>query len=109
MLSHETSLSAGVAILFSLCVSGQPVMIEIMLGRNLHLDITLGETSFTFLMFMHQVLVKIICKLSDALLQCPQVNVVFMQGDFNCTINSVLDRNHDEPHPLSAGILKKSS
>ncbi len=22
----------------------------------------------------------------------------------NCTINSVLDRNHNEPHPLSAGI-----
>ncbi len=41
------------------------------------------------------------------MLQCPQENVVFMQGDFNCTINSVLDRNHNEPHPLSAEILKK--
>ncbi len=27
-------------------------------------------------------------------------------GDFNCTINPDLDRNHDEPHPSSAEILK---
>lgn len=108
-LSHGTNLSAGVAILFSSRIVNQPVMVEIMPGRILRVDITLGEIDYMFFNVyapsVGQERVVFFGKLSDALLQCPQDNIVVMGGDFNCTINQFLDRNHDEPHPLSAGIL----
>lgn len=37
------------------------------------------------------------------MLQCPQGNIVVLGGDFNCTVNSCLDRNHHS----SAESLKK--
>lgn len=46
-------------------------------------------------------------KLSAALSQCTLDNMVVEGGDFNCTINPDLDRNHDEPHTSSAEIKKK--
>lgn len=45
-------------------------------------------------------------KLSDALSHCPRDNIVILGGDFNCTLNQQLDRNHNEPHPSSAKSLK---
>jgi len=109
-LSHGTNLNAGVAMLFSSRIGNQPSMVEIMPGRILRVEITLGEIDYTFFNVyapsVGQERVIFFGKLSDALLQCPQDNVVVMGGDFNCTINAFLDRNHDEPHPVSAGILK---
>jgi len=48
LLSHGTNLSAGVAMLFSPRIGNQPVMVEIMPGRILRVDITLGEIDYTF-------------------------------------------------------------
>ena len=30
-----------------------------------------------------------------------------MGGDFNCTVNEILDRNHAEPHPVSQHALRQ--
>ncbi len=110
IMSHGTNLSAGVAILFSACVCNQPVMFEIIPGRLLRVDIMVGQMEFSFFNVYapnvgqeRKIFFK---KLSDALSQCPQDNIVVIGGDFNCTINPDLDRNHDEPHPSSAEILK---
>ena len=32
---------------------------------------------------------------------------LFLGGDFNCTENEVLDRNHAEPHPASQHALRQ--
>lgn len=84
-------------------------MLEIMPGIILHVHITLGEIDYTFFYVyawnVGQEHVLFFGKHSDALLQCPQDNVV-MGVIFNCTINPTLDRNHDEPHPLSDETFK---
>nr|BAC82606.1 pol-like protein [Takifugu rubripes] len=36
-----------------------------------------------------------------------QDEFLFMGGDFNCTVNARLDRNHLEPHPASSARLKR--
>lgn len=111
LLSHGTNLSAGVAILFSSRVGTQPVAVEIIPGRILRADIVFGDTNFSFFNVyapnVGQERISFLKTLSDALLQCPQGNIVVLGGDFNCTINSYLDRNHDEPHHPSAESLKK--
>ena len=33
--------------------------------------------------------------------------VLFVGGDFNCTENNRLDRNHKEPHPASQSVLRQ--
>jgi len=45
-------------------------------------------------------------KLSDELMKYLQDNNVIIGGDFNCTVDHILDRNHEEPHPGSADVFK---
>lgn len=109
-LSHGTNLSAGVAVLLSPKITCKPNIIEVVQGRILRVDLTLGDKPFSFfnvyapndgkerMLFFNQ--------LADALAVCPQGNVVLVGGDHNCTENHVIDRNHDEPHPQSAEVLK---
>ncbi len=86
-------------------------MVEIIPGRILRVDMVFGNTNFSFINVyapnVGQERISFFKTLSDALLQCPQGNVVVLGGDFNCTVNSYLDRNHDEPHHSSAESLKK--
>lgn len=41
-----------------------------------------------------------------ALSDISQDRMIVFTGDFNCTIDHTLDRNHEEPHSQSADVLK---
>ncbi|KAJ4948663.1 hypothetical protein JOQ06_020193, partial [Pogonophryne albipinna] len=44
-------------------------------------------------------------KLNHTLSTCDSEEYLFLGGDFNCTENPVLDRNHQEPHAASKSAL----
>ena len=46
-------------------------------------------------------------KLREVLSDCAPEDFLFLGGDFNCTENALLDRNHAEPHPGSQQVLKQ--
>ena len=46
-------------------------------------------------------------KLKDTLSTCDSEEYLFLGGDFNCTENPVLDRNHQEPHAASKSALMR--
>lgn len=109
-LSHGTNLSAGVAFLISKRVKNDPDFLEIIPGRLLRADITIDNNSFSFFNIYAPNIGNersvFFGKLSEELLKCPQDNIVIIGGDFNCTVDHKLDRNHEEPHPSSAGVFK---
>ncbi len=41
-------------------------------------------------------------KLQEAMNNIPRENVIIAAGNFYCTLNHTVDRNHDEPHLYSA-------
>lgn len=45
-------------------------------------------------------------KLSEAISDCLQDTIIVLGGDFNCTLDQAVDRNHEEPHPSSAEALR---
>ena len=48
------------------------------------------------------------CKyISEVLNDCAMEDFLFLGGDFNCTEDVILDRNHAEPHPASQHALKQ--
>lgn len=110
-LSHGTNVSAGVAVLFSPRVGGNFKSIEIIPGRILRVDVTLGDNVFSLFNVYApndgRERITFFEKLSDVLSHCPQDNIIILGGDFNCTLNQQLDRNHNEPHSLSANTLKR--
>ena len=46
-------------------------------------------------------------KIADELNRCNSEDYLFLGGDFNCTENAALDRNHAEPHPASQHVLRQ--
>ena len=111
VLSHGSSLSAGVAVLLSAEFQGQLVnAVELLPGRMLRVDVDLHGLCFSFFnvyapntgsdrsAFFE--------KLHEALKDCPQERIIVLAGDFNCTLDHQLDRNHEEPHPPSADKLR---
>ena len=44
--------------------------------------------------------------LSDAIEACGD-DYMFLGGDFNCTVDPTLDRNHPEPHPASSHRIRQ--
>lgn len=46
-------------------------------------------------------------KLNTALSNVQQGRIIVLVGDFNCTLDHTLDRNHEEPHSPSANVLNK--
>lgn len=46
-------------------------------------------------------------ELSGVLSQCQPEKFLFSGGDFNCTKNDQLDRNHVEPHAVSQRVMKQ--
>uniref|UniRef100_A0A3B5PPF5 Reverse transcriptase domain-containing protein n=1 Tax=Xiphophorus maculatus TaxID=8083 RepID=A0A3B5PPF5_XIPMA len=111
ILSHNTSLSAGVAILFSR--NFLPVSIEIedvVSGRLLKVIVKYENIKFILLNVYAPVNSSERCvfleKLANTLLNCVSTDYLILGGDFNCTIDD-LDRNHLEPHLQSRKILKR--
>ncbi len=65
---------------------------------------------FLVSMFMLQIAVweriSFFKKLKDVISEIPNNRIIFLAGDFNCTLDYTMDRNHVEPHLHSAETLK---
>ena len=112
VLSHGTNRSAGVAVLFA---PGLDVDIisstEIVTGRALLVRASIEGITFVFINIyapnqgVHRT--DIFHKLRDVLRQCDQNECVVVGGDWNCTIDSLLDRTGEEPHIQSSATLSQ--
>lgn len=105
ILSHLSSVSGGVAILFSKNFIPCSYQIdEIIKGRLLKIRAQFEDRFFVFLCVYapnnaleRMVFLDTLC---EVLCSCDSTELLFLGGDFNCTEHS-LDRNHIEPHMLS--------
>ena len=104
-LSHKTSVSGGVGLLFSKNFVPQSYSFEnIIEGRLLKVRAVFDKCVFVFMcvyapstgvdrmIFLDQ--------LCNALKNCKKDEYLFLSGDFNCT-EANIDRNHPEPHSAS--------
>ncbi len=112
ILSHNTTLSGGVGYLFSRGFT--PTSLEVR-------HVVEGRCLLVRAHFEHfnVVFINIYApnngterkhffeKLNDILNSCDQEDYLFIGGDFNCTENEILDRNHAEPHPVSQHTLRQ--
>lgn len=110
VLSHGSSTSAGVAILFKPSLGATILDIEeIEKGRLLKVRAKLGGTVFVFINIYApnkgRERILIFTKLKQALLNIDNDDVVVVGGDFNCTIDFTMDRNNEEPNPQSSSEL----
>ncbi len=106
VLSHSTSVSGGVAILFSKrFIPVHYKVEEIIKGRLLKIKASY-ENNFSFVLICvyipntavdRMLFLNTLCKV---LSECDPEDFLMLGGDFNCTEN-VLDRNHIEPHMQS--------
>lgn len=104
-LSHNTSDSAGVALLFSRSFIPQSHHVEeVIRGRLLKVSATFENELFVFVCVYAPTnaaaRVSFLDTLSTMVRDCGQNDFLIIGGDFNCTEAS-LDRNHAEPHALS--------
>lgn len=110
LLSHGSTLSAGVAILLSSRVNSQAFVSEIISGWILRVDITLGDSNFSFFNVYApntgNERISFFEKLSEAVSECSQDKIIVLGGDFNCTLDQAVDRNHEEPHACSDEALR---
>lgn len=105
VLSHNTSLSGGVAVLFS--KNFAPISYdvdEVIKGRLLKVR-AVFETSVLVLICVYAPTSAIqrmlfLDTLNSTLQKCNSEEFLFLGGDFNCTEQSC-DRNHLEPHEPS--------
>ena len=112
ILSHNTSLSGGVGFLLSKAFTPVSLEVEHFIEGRLLL-VKAGYDAFTAV-FINVYAPTIgaerkvfLDKLSDVLNGCATEDFLFLGGDFNCTENEVLDRNHAEPHPASQHALRQ--
>ena len=105
LLSHNTSISGGVAILFS--KSFTPVsydVVEVLKGRLLKVRIRFENYVLVFICVYAPTKaterLSFLDTLSTVLFDCNSEEYLFVGGDFNCT-ERIIDRNHTEPHMLS--------
>uniref|UniRef100_A0AAV2KFW0 Endonuclease/exonuclease/phosphatase domain-containing protein n=1 Tax=Knipowitschia caucasica TaxID=637954 RepID=A0AAV2KFW0_KNICA len=113
VLSHGSASSAGVAVLFSRrCLAVSVETEEVVAGRLLLVRAQLETTTVTF------VCVYLPCTgaqrvlMMDTLCECirdctDSGDVLFVAGDWNCTVEPQHDRNHPEPHPASSLRLRR--
>lgn len=111
VLSHGTNLSAGVAILFSADLNVRILSInELENGRLLLIKAKIKERSFVFVNIYAPNIgkdrIKLFEMLKNTLVTLSQEDFLIIGGDFNCTLDFVIDRNGEEPHPASAKVLK---
>lgn len=112
VLSHGSSSSAGVAILFGSEFKEQNVSVfDLLPGRMQRVDVTLHGLNFSlFNVYAPNIGTErtlFFGKLNTALTSVPQGRIIVLAGDFNCTLDHTLDRNHEEPHSHSAEAFRK--
>uniref|UniRef100_A0A674N027 exodeoxyribonuclease III n=1 Tax=Takifugu rubripes TaxID=31033 RepID=A0A674N027_TAKRU len=111
-LSHSTAVSAGVGILFSRSFNPVAVTVEhVVQGRCLLVKAAFSHLTVVFIniyapnngaerkLFLE--------KINDVLNNLSSSDLLILGGDFNCTEDHVLDRNHIEPHPVSQQVLRQ--
>ncbi len=109
VLSHNTSLSGGVAILFAKSFIPHTYQIEeVVKGRLLKVRATFVKFTFVFICVYvptsaveRMVFLNVLCSVMQ---KCCVEEYLFLGGDFNCTVSN-LDRNHFEPHLPSRNRL----
>lgn len=111
ILSHLNQASGGVAILFS--KNFLPVSYhfeEVVKGR---LMVVKAKYECFNIVFVNVYApntrvgrINLLHEIEDVLSKCDTDDFLFLGGDFNCTENDQLDRNHLEPHPASTMFLK---
>ncbi len=111
VLSHGTNLSAGVAILFSKELNANILSInELEKGRLLLIKAKIKDVVFVLINIyapnVGRDRIRLFEVLKNTLGSLSQEDFVIVGGDFNCTLDFVVDRNGEEPQPLSAKVLK---
>lgn len=109
VLSHNTSVSGGVAILFSKAFNPTSYQVdEVVKGRLLKVRAIFENFIFVFICVYiptapieRMLFLNTLC---SVLQKCCVEEYLFVGGDFNCT-QSNLDRNHIEPHLPSRNRL----
>ncbi|KAK0147956.1 Transposon TX1 uncharacterized protein [Merluccius polli] len=112
VLSHNTTLSGGVGFLFSRGFT--PTSLEV--RHVVEWRCLLVRARFEH---FNVVFINIYApnngterkhffeNMNDILNSCGPEDYLFVGGDFNCTENEILDRNHAEPHPVSQHALRQ--
>ena len=110
ILSSLTSVSAGVTILFS--KKFHPLSYEckeVIEGRLMVVKAKFDCFSLTLINVYAPTVgserVQFLNISNDTLSSCSSDTFLFVAGDFNCTQNASLDRNHLEPHAASQGAI----
>ncbi len=106
-----TNVSAGVAILFSTHLNVNILSeMEIEKGRILMVKVKIDNQLFVFINIYTpnkgSDRILMFRKLGEFLKSHTLDGVLIVGGDWNCTLNFLLDRNNEEPHPPSASFLK---
>jgi len=112
LLTHMSSNRGGGAVLFSkrfLPVSCQ--VEEVIAGRLLIIRATFEKCKMVFVNVYAPTngveRIGFLNSLNTILQSCKNDEYVFLGGDFNCTENDMLDRNHVEPHAASSRALRE--
>ena len=110
ILSHLTRTSGGVGILFAKGFLPHSCVVEERIGGRL-LVVRAVYEHFTFV-FVNVYAptngndrVVFLSSLSETLKDYGQEHFLLLGGDFNCTENDELDRNHSEPHVASKAAM----
>lgn len=111
VLTHGTNLSAGTAILFSPSIKAKVLKkSEIEPGRCLAVKVDLNGLVFTFVSVYAPNIgaerIFFFNKLKVFLGQQQGNGFTILAGDWNCTLNALLDRNGEEPHFQSPTVLE---
>ena len=110
--SHKSSVSGGVAILFS--KDSLPLSChvqDIVEGRLLMIKAVFESHTMVFLNVYAPTngadRVTFFSKIDEVLNDLEAESFIFVGGDFNCTVDDKLDRNHLEPHaPSQKAVIK---
>lgn len=112
VLSHRSSLSGGVGILFAQSFLPFSFTVdEVVPGVLLKVKAVFENVKLVFLNVYTPTnavdRVAFLNILSDCVKNCEDDGFMFLGGDFNCTEDPTLDRNHPEPHPPSSHTLRQ--
>ena len=111
-LSHKSSMSGGVGILFHKNFNPSNIVVEeVIAGRILKVKAEFGKVRMLFINIYAPTVgserLEFYELLSDVIKQCHSDELLILGGDFNCTENPKMDRNHPEPHVASRKCVLK--